>query len=98
MLVNKLVPSRKKILFLEHGGHLLRERDNWNSETVFIENAQGQGNMEGQERQCVSPGIHHNVDATLKMGKEQEHLDSLPGTFARVAPWVRQRSPECHAS
>jgi choline dehydrogenase-like flavoprotein len=37
-LAYKLAPSGKKILLLERGGYLPREKDNWNSKTVFIDN------------------------------------------------------------
>ena len=34
----RLAPSGKKILLLEWGDYLPREKDNWSSKTVFIEN------------------------------------------------------------
>ena len=37
-LAYKLAPSGKKILLLERGGYLPREKDNWSSKTVFIDN------------------------------------------------------------
>jgi choline dehydrogenase-like flavoprotein len=36
-LFHRLAPSGKRILLLERGGYLPRERDNWNSTAVFIE-------------------------------------------------------------
>jgi choline dehydrogenase-like flavoprotein len=37
-LAYKLAPSGKKILLLERGGYLPREKENWNSRRVFTEN------------------------------------------------------------
>ena len=37
-LAYKLAPSGKNILLLERGGYLPREKDNWSSKTVFIDN------------------------------------------------------------
>lgn len=37
-LAYKLVPSGKKILLLERGGYLPREKYNWSSKTVYIDN------------------------------------------------------------
>ena len=37
-LAYRLAPSGKKILLLEWGDYLPREKDNWSSKTVFIEN------------------------------------------------------------
>jgi choline dehydrogenase-like flavoprotein len=37
-LAYKLAASGKKILLLERGGYLPREKDNWSSKTVFIDN------------------------------------------------------------
>ena len=34
-LAHRLAPSGKKILVLERGGYLARERENWDSEEVF---------------------------------------------------------------
>ncbi len=37
-LAHQLAPSGKRILLLERGDYLPREKDNWNSRAVFIEN------------------------------------------------------------
>ena len=37
-LAYRLAPSGKKILLLEWGDYLPREKDNWSSKTVFIDN------------------------------------------------------------
>jgi choline dehydrogenase-like flavoprotein len=37
-LAYRLAPSGKKILLLEWGDYLPREKDNWSSKAVFIEN------------------------------------------------------------
>ena len=35
-LAHRLAPSGKRILLLERGGYLPRERDNWDSTAVFL--------------------------------------------------------------
>src|SRR5512134_2770995 len=35
-LAHRLAPSGRKILLLERGGYLPREKDNWSSRAVFI--------------------------------------------------------------
>jgi len=35
-LVHRLAPSGKRVLLLERGGYLPRERDNWDSTAVFV--------------------------------------------------------------
>ncbi|WP_043731181.1 GMC oxidoreductase [Streptomyces zinciresistens] len=35
-LAHRLAPSGKRVLILERGGHLPRERDNWDSTAVFV--------------------------------------------------------------
>src|SRR5216117_3543610 len=37
-LAYRLAPSGKRILLLERGGYLPREKDNWDSRAVFVEN------------------------------------------------------------
>ena len=36
-LVHHLAPSGKKILLLERGGYLPREKENWSTQAVFLE-------------------------------------------------------------
>ena len=35
-LAHKLAPSGKRVLLLERGDYLVRERDNWDSDAVFL--------------------------------------------------------------
>jgi choline dehydrogenase-like flavoprotein len=67
-LAYKLAPSGKKILLLERGGYIPREKDNWSSRTVFIENR-----YKAKETWCdknggtFRPGIHYNVGGNSKV-------------------------------
>lgn len=48
MLAYKLARSGKKILLLERGVYLTREKDNWSSKAVFIDHKyKPKGNLEG---------------------------------------------------
>ena len=43
-LAYALAPSGKRILILERGGFLTREKDNWDSNAVFVESTYKAGN------------------------------------------------------
>lgn len=66
-LLHALAPTGKRILVLERGGYIPRERENWDSKTVFIE-----GKYTTQERWRDSagkefqPGTHYYVGGNTK--------------------------------
>jgi choline dehydrogenase-like flavoprotein len=61
-LAYKLVPSGKKILLLERGGYLPREKDNWSSKTVYIDNQyKAKETWRDKDGDAFNPGIHYNV-------------------------------------
>ncbi len=67
-LAYKLAPSGKKILLLERGGYLPREKDNWNSRTVFIENRyKAKETWQDKNGNTFHPGIHYNVGGNSKV-------------------------------
>jgi choline dehydrogenase-like flavoprotein len=67
-LAYKLAPSGKKILLLERGGYLPREKDNWNSRTVFIENRyKAKETWYDRNGNPFHPGIHYNVGGNSKV-------------------------------
>lgn len=67
-LAYKLAPSGKKILLLERGGYLPREKDNWNSRAVFIENRyKAKETWKDQHGKPFHPGIHYNVGGNSKV-------------------------------
>lgn len=67
-LAYKLAPSGKKILLLERGGYLPREKDNWNSRTVFIENRyKAKETWRDKDGNPFHPGIHYNVGGNSKV-------------------------------
>lgn len=67
-LAYKLAPSGKKILLLERGGYLPREKDNWNSRTVFIENRyKAKETWRDKHGNTFHPGIHYNVGGNSKV-------------------------------
>jgi choline dehydrogenase-like flavoprotein len=67
-LARKLAPSGKKVLLLERGGFLPREKDNWNTEAVFT-----QGKYKAHEEwtdkdgKTFHPGIHYFVGGNTKV-------------------------------
>ncbi len=67
-LAYKLAPSGKKILLLERGGYLPREKDNWSSKTVFIDNKyKAKETWKDKNGSTFHPGIHYNVGGNSKV-------------------------------
>lgn len=67
-LAYKLAPSGKNILLLERGGYIPREKDNWNSRTVFIENRyKAKETWRDKNGATFHPGIHYNVGGNSKV-------------------------------
>jgi choline dehydrogenase-like flavoprotein len=67
-LAYKLAPSGKKILLLERGGYLPREKDNWSSKSVFIDNKyKAKETWKDKDGGIFHPGIHYNVGGNSKV-------------------------------
>jgi len=66
-LAYRLAPSGKRVLILERGGYLNREKENWDSKEVFVEgrynNAENWLDGKGKEFQ---PGQHYFVGGNTK--------------------------------
>jgi choline dehydrogenase-like flavoprotein len=68
-LLHELAPTGKRILVLERGGHLPREKQNWDSWAVFGENrykAKGEDWVDAQG-QPLKPEIHYYVGGNTKL-------------------------------
>ncbi len=62
-----LAPSGKKILLLERGGYWPREKDNWSSKTVFIDNKyKAKETWRDKDVGRFHPGIQYNVAGIRK--------------------------------
>ncbi len=67
-LAYHLAPSGKRILLLERGGYLPREKDNWDSGAVFIENKyKAKVSWQDKDGQTFQPGIHYYVGGNTKV-------------------------------
>src|SRR5262249_49699470 len=66
-LLSKLAPSGKRILVLERGNWIPRERDNWNTKSVFLDGKytaiETWRDKDGKE---FRPGIHYYVGGNTK--------------------------------
>ena len=66
-LAYRLAPSGKRVLILERGGYLNREKENWGSKEIFVEgrynNAENWLDGKGKEFQ---PGQHYFVGGNTK--------------------------------
>jgi choline dehydrogenase-like flavoprotein len=67
-LAYRLAPSGKRILLLERGGYLPREKDNWNSRVVFGENKyKAKATWRDKNGLAFHPGIHYYVGGNTKV-------------------------------
>ncbi len=67
-LAHHLAPSGKKILILERGGYLAREKENWQSKSVFVEGRYtAKEPWIDKEGKPFHPGIHYYVGGNTKM-------------------------------
>ena len=67
-LAYRLAPSGKRILLLERGEFLPRERDNWDANAVFVHGKyQAKETWYGRDGREFHPGIHYWVGGNTKM-------------------------------
>ena len=67
-LAHKLAPTGKRILLLERGGYLPRERGNWDAQNVFIDAAYQAGETWfDRGGNPFRPGLHYFVGGNSKM-------------------------------
>jgi choline dehydrogenase-like flavoprotein len=67
-LAHELAPTGKKILLLERGGWLPREKQNWNSEDVFVDNRYvSKDTWLDKNGKPFQPGVHYFVGGATKM-------------------------------
>jgi choline dehydrogenase-like flavoprotein len=67
-LALKLAPSGKRILLLERGGFLPREKQNWDVTEVFVKNRYvSQDTWYDKDGKPFQPGVHYCVGGATKM-------------------------------
>jgi choline dehydrogenase-like flavoprotein len=67
-LVQRLAPTGKKILLLERGDYLPRERDNWDAKSVFLDNKyQAHETWYDKTGDEFQPGLHYWVGGNSKV-------------------------------
>jgi len=67
-LAYRLAPSGKRILLLERGGYLPREKENWSSRAVFVESRyKAEANWSNKDGRTFHPGIHYYVGGNTKV-------------------------------
>jgi len=67
-LALRLAPTGKRILLLERGGYLKRERDNWDSKAVFVDGKyQAMETWYGADGRAFHPGLHYFVGGNTKV-------------------------------
>ena len=67
-VLDRLAPSGKRILMLERGGYLRRERENWDAQAVFVD-ARYQSNEDwfDSKGNVFHPGLHYFVGGNTKV-------------------------------
>ncbi len=67
-LALKLAPSGKRILILERGGYLPREKQNWDATEVFVKNRYvSKDTWYDKDNKAFQPGVHYFVGGATKM-------------------------------
>jgi choline dehydrogenase-like flavoprotein len=67
-LARKLAPSGKRVLLLERGGYLPREKDNWRGVAVFARNKyKAAEEWTAKDGRTFKPGIHYYVGGNTKV-------------------------------
>ena len=67
-LAYHLAPSGKRILLLERGGYLPREKDNWDSRAVFVESKyRAKETWYDKDGKPFYPGIQYYVGGNTKV-------------------------------
>ncbi len=67
-LAYALAPTGKKILMIERGGYLPREKDNWSSKAVFQDNKyKANEDWIDKDGKLLHPGIHYYVGGNTKV-------------------------------
>lgn len=67
-LARRLAPSGKKILILERGDFLKREKENWSAESVFVENRYvSPDTWYDKKGKAFQPQVHYFVGGATKM-------------------------------
>lgn len=67
-LAHRLAPTGKRILLLERGDYLPRERDNWNAQVVFVDaRYQATDTWYGRDGRSFRPGLHYFVGGNSKV-------------------------------
>src|SRR5499433_1629590 len=66
-LAHRLAPTGRRILLLERGDLLPRERDNWDPTAVFVQSKyKAQETWYGKDGRAFHPGIHYYVGGNTK--------------------------------
>lgn len=67
-LLHALAPTGKRILLIERGGYLPREKDNWSSRAVFVENKyKARETWLDKDGNVFKPEIHYYVGGQTKL-------------------------------
>jgi len=67
-LARKLAPTGKKILILERGDYIPREKENWDTEEVFLKaRYKAKENWMDKDGNSFHPGIHYCVGGNTKV-------------------------------
>jgi choline dehydrogenase-like flavoprotein len=67
-IAHRLAPTGKRILLLERGDYLPRERENWDTQAVFVDaRYQADETWYGSDGRAFHPGLHYYVGGNSKV-------------------------------
>ena len=93
-LASKLAPTGKKILLLERGDYVPREKDNWSSAVVNLQGeVQHQGSVEGSRRQGPSSRTPTTTSAATRSSTARRCSVCARRTSARFAIMAASHQP-----
>ena len=98
-LALELAPTGKRVLLIERGDYLKRERDNWDAGAVFVEGKyQAKETWYGADGEAFHPGLHYFVGGNTKVyggalfRLRQEDFGALPLADGVSPAWTAHQA------
>ena len=91
-LAHALAPTGKRILILERGGYLPREKDNWSSHAVFVDGKyKAKESWRDKDGKPFQPSIHYYVGSFFPSSAAVNPTLTIIANALRVADHLTER-------